>query len=67
MIRLGQYSKLGQLVSHSFTAFPGPTVHNPTALPTSITNRRLREILMPVFTGTCQLTGFSYTHWVLPT
>lgn len=32
MIRLGQDSKLGKLVSHSFTALPGPTVNDPTAL-----------------------------------
>lgn len=37
MISLGQDSKLGQLESHSFTAIPGPTVHNPTALFTNIT------------------------------
>lgn len=33
MIRLGNDSKLRQLVSHSFTAFSGSTVNNPTALP----------------------------------
>jgi len=37
MIRLGQDSKLGQLVSHCFTAFSGSTVHNPTALFTNTT------------------------------
>lgn len=39
MIGLGQDSKPGQLVSHSFTVFPGPTVHDPTALLTNITYR----------------------------
>ena len=44
MVSLGQESELGQLVGHSFTAFPGPTVHNPTALFTNSALGRLKTL-----------------------
>lgn len=55
MIRFGRDSELGQLVSHRFTAIPGPTVHNPTALFISITEVKQTRTLILMSEGKSSL------------
>lgn len=52
MIWFGQDAKLSQLVSHSFTAFPGSTVNDPAALYPN-TNIYLRQQLSENTSGWC--------------